>query len=223
MMPMVPALLTAAVLAVTPLAADSGLAGPRALRLLAVEGVPSDSTIRAEFMAGFDEALAAETMPVETRDAAGEWRPDVARPNRFRLAADADPGAGDAWTLQVVVRAPPPFSATRRNRRTNREERYVEPRLRVSRGMTLAVGVLSPEAAKAGERLAPEHLAFAFPQEAAPAGVVRHTAEGFRFPWREAGRVAATLALELLHRRAGDLGADARGDVSPAMRAGNVR
>lgn len=215
------AILFATVLAATPLAADSGPAGPHALRLSPVEGVPSDPAIRAEFMAGFDEALAAATIPVETRATTGEWRPGAGRPNRFVLAGDAK--AEDAWSLQVVVRAPPPFSAKRYNRQTKKSERYVNPDLRASRGMTLAITVSPPESIARGARGAPEHFAFAFPQAEAPAGVVRNTSEGFKFPWRDAGRVAATLALEWLHRSSGDLDEAARCDVSPAARAAVVR
>jgi len=214
---MISAILFATVLAVTPLATDSGSAGPRALRLLPLEGVPPQTAIQSEFMAGFNEALTAETFMIETRDAAGAWQQAGTRGNRFRLTDD--PKAEDAWTLQVVVRAPPPFSAKRRNRFTGRDEQHVNPRLRASRGMMLAVTTLSPQAAMAGARVAPEHLAFAFPQGEAPAGVVRNTAEGFRFPWRNAGRVAATLALELLHRNGGDLDVDTRCDLAPAVRA----
>lgn len=205
----------------TPLAAESGPAGPRPLRVVDVEGVPSDSTIRAEFMAGFDETLSAGTFAVEQRGGDGAWRPAGSRPNRF--AREDDPEVKEAWSLQVVVRAPPPFSAKRYNRQTKKSERYVDPDLRASRGMTLALIVLSPEAIAAGARAMPEHAAFAFPQGAAPAGVVRNTAEGFRFPWRDSGRAAATLALELLHRRAGDLAEDVRCDLSPALRAESVR
>lgn len=218
---MISEIIFATVLAVTPLAADSPPTGPRALRLLSVEGVPSETAIRAEFMAGFNETLAAETFMIETRDGAGAWRQAGVRGNRFRLADDARPE--DAWTLQVVVRAPPPFSARRRNRVSGKYERFVDPHLRASRGMTLAVTTISPEAARAGARVAPEHLAFAFPQGEAPAGVVSRAAEGFRFPWRDAGRVAATLALERLHRSGGDLGEDTRCDLTPAVRADATR
>ena len=218
---LITAILVATPFAAAPANAGAGPQGPRALRLVAVEGVPSDAATHAEFMAGFDEALSAATLAIETRAPAGAWRPGDTRPNRFVLTDD--PKAEDAWTLQVVVRAPPPFSAKRRNRITGKYERFVDPDLRASRGMTLAVTTLSPEAVAAGARVAPEHLAFAFPQAVAPAGVVRNAAEGFRFPWRDAGRAAATLALELLHHRSGDLDEAARCDLSPALRAGSVR
>lgn len=214
-------LMLAAALAGTPLAAESGPAEPRPLRVVAVEGVPPDSVTRTEFMAGFDEALSAAAIPIEQPGAGGEWQPAGARPNRF--ARTDDPKAEDAWSLQVVVRAPPPFGAKRYNPRTKKSERYVDPGLRASRGMTVALLVLSPEAIVAGARAMPEHAAFAFPQATAPAGGERDATEGFRFPWREAGRAAATLSLELLHRRSGDFGDGIRCDLSPALRADVVR
>ena len=218
---MIARILFLTLLAASPLAAHAGPPEARPLRVVPLEGVPSDATIRAEFMAGFEQALTAETFDVEVRDAAGEWRPDGNRPNRF-VRTD-DPKADRAWTLQVVVRAPPPFSAKRYNRATKKTERHVNPDLRASRGMTLAITTLSPEAITAGARVAPEQLAFAFPQERAPAGVVGNAAEGFRFPWRDAGRAAAMLSLELLHRNGGDLGEATRADLTPATRAGTVR
>lgn len=214
-------LLSLAQLVGTPLAADAGPQGPRPFRVVAVEGVPSDSLVRAEFMAGFDETLGAGAFAVEQRGDDGAWTPAGTRTNRF--VRDDDPEAKDVWTLQVVVRAPPPYSARRYNRYTRRTERYVDPQLRASRGMTVALLVLSPEAIAAGARAMPEHAAFAFPQEVAPANVLRGTAEGFRFPWRDAGRAAATLALELLHRRAGDLAGGVRCALAPARRADSVR
>ncbi len=214
-------LLAAAALAGTPLAAESGPQGPRTLRVVSVEGVPADSTIRAGFMAGFDEAISAGTLAVEQRERDGAWRPAGTRPDRF--AREDDPEAADAWTLQVVVRAPPPFSAKRRNRYTGKYERFVDPHLRASRGMTVALLVLSPEAIAAGARAMPEHAAIVFPQGVAPTGVLRNTAEGFRFPWRDAGRATALLALDLLHHRAGDFPADVRCDLSPALRAESAR
>ena len=218
---LVSSMLSLGQLAVAPLAADSGPAGPRPLRVVAVEGVPPESAIRAEFMAGFDETLSAASLAIEQRDDGGEWKPAGTRPNRF--AREDDPEVKDAWTLQVVVRAPPPFSAKRYNRQTKKTERHVAPDLRASRGMTLALLVLSPEAIAAGARAMPEHAAIVFPQAAAPAGVVRDAAEGFRFPWRDAGRAAASLSLELLHRRSGDFDDGVRCDLAPALRADSVR
>lgn len=219
-------MLLAAVLAAAPPAGPAPAAGktpaePRPARLLTVEGVPPDSALHAAFMAGFDEALAAATLAIEARDASGAWRPAGERASRFALVAD--PEAAGAWTLQAVVRAPPPFSAQRRDRRTNKLERVVDPDLRASRGMTVALLVLSPEAIAGGARAMPDHHAFAFPQEAAPATVLGRVPRGFRFPWHEAGRTVGTLALELLHRRAGDLGEDERCVLAPAVRVDAVR
>jgi hypothetical protein len=45
----------------------------------------------------------------------------------------------------------------------------------------------------------------------------------FIFPWRMAGAASASLALELLHHRSGDLPATSRCSIVPAQRAATVR
>jgi hypothetical protein len=99
----------------------------------------------------------------------------------------------------------------------------VDASRRASRGMTLAVIALSPEAIAAGARAMPEHLAFSFLPADAPAGAGAAGATGYLFPWREAGRASALLALELLHTRSGDLPDGARCDIAPAQRASSLR
>ncbi len=186
-------------------------AGPaaRLVRLVALEGLPADSTAAAAFRAGFDATLAARELPLER----GE-------PLANRFAFTDDPRAEDTWSLQVTVGAPPPFSTARRNPRTGKRERWTSPDLRASRGMTLGMFVLSPEAIAAGARAMPERLAFTFPPAVAPARVVGATGVpgGFVYPWREAGVATARLALELLHHRSGDLPDDARLALAPAER-----
>lgn len=217
---MIAGLAVSLALAITPLAADSTARAPRAVHVAGVEGVPTDSATTAEFLAGFDEALSAPEFAI-VAPGAGAGAPRANRPNRFVRVSVA--GTEGAWSLQVIVRAPPPFTAKRINRATKKSERFVDPGLRASRGMTVALLVLSPEAVAAGARAAPRHEAFAFPQEAAPAQVVDLVPRGFRFPWREAGRVTAKLALEALHHRSGDLDEGLRCDLTPAIRAGAVR
>lgn len=217
---MIAELAVSVLFAVTPLAADAAPAGPHRVQLAAVEGVPPDSTIHAEFLAGFDEVFSGDEFAIESRGAGGGA---VAAPRPNRFVREDDPKAEGLWSLQVVVRAPPPFAAKRTNRSTKKPERRTDPSLRSSRGMTVALVVLSPEAVAAGARPLPEHFAFAFPQAVAPAQVVDNTPRGFVFPWREAGRATAKLALELLHHRSGDLAEGVRCDLSPAIRASAVR
>jgi hypothetical protein len=202
-------------------AADSAVARPRLVRLLGIEGVPADSAIGGEFQLGFQEVLATSSLALEQRDASGEWRAAGSRESRFRFTDD--PQADDAWTILVVVRMPPPFSASRRNPHTNKTERYVDPSLRASRGMTAALLISSPQAVATGAHPEPAHVAFAFPQSVAPANVVGSAPGGFKFPWRQAGRTTALLAIELLHHRSGDLAETLRCDLSPALRADSDR
>jgi hypothetical protein len=205
-------------------AADPAGAPPRIVHLFPLEGLPGDSLVRAEFTAGFDSVFAESALAVERADGGGEWREAGSRANRFVATDSTDaPRAGPVWTAQVVVGPPPPYVSTRRNSQTRKTERYVDTNRRASRGMTLAVLVLSPEAIKAGARAMPEHYAFSFPPESAPATVLETIPTGFLFPWREAGAVSAVLALELLHQRSGDFPTGTRCSIDPAQRAAPVR
>lgn len=218
---MIESLLFAAVLAVTPISGAAADSARHPLRVAVVEGAPADSALRVEFMDGFDEALSAPTFPVDARSPGADGPQGLARPNRFERGEE---GAGEerAWSLQVVVRAPPPYAA-QRPRRSGHATTVVDPRLSASRGMLVVVIVTSPEDAERHATPEPERFAFAFPQSVAPAQVLGNVPQGFRFPWREAGRAAARLALEVLHHRSGDLGPNTRCDLSPAIRANPVR
>ena len=202
-------------------AIDPADAPVRRVRFYPLEGLPGDSLIRFEFAAGFDSVFAADSLPVERNDRSSGWRAGGRRANRFQLEPDS--AAHGAWTLQVVVGAPPPYVGSRRNPHTNKSERHVDTERRASRGMTLAVLALSPEAIRAGARAMPEHYAFAFPPEAAPATVFDAIPSGFIFPWRESGKVSALLALELLHQRSGDFPTSARCSLVPVQRVAVVR
>ena len=208
------ALFAAALLAGGP--AANAAAGPatRLVQLVPLEGLPADSAAAAAFQAGFDEAFAARELVLE-----------AGGPLANRFAITDDPRAEHTWSLQVTVGAPPPFSTSRRNPRTGKRERWTSPDLRASRGMTLGVFALSPEAIAAGARAMPERLAFTFPAAVAPAKVVGATGVpgGFVYPWREAGRTTARLALELLHHRSGDLPDGARVALTPAERTAATR
>jgi len=208
-------------LAVTPVAADSGAAPAHPLRVVAVEGVPSDSLIHAEFLAGFDATLSAATFAIDAHSPGTDGPHGAVRANRFaRESDDAEP-SDEEWTLEVVVRAPPPYSVTR-SRGSSRRVVAVDPQLRASRGMTVAVIVASPTDRDRHAKATTERFAFAFPQSVAPAQVLEPVPQGFRFPWREAGSACARLALEVLHHRSGDLGPNTRCDLTPAMRTRSV-
>lgn len=207
----------AGALAVVPVANEAGAPPAHVVRVADVNGLPPDSTLRAEFVAGFDGALAAPTYPLEGA------APGATGPNRFVRAAAAEDG-GDApyWTLVVTVRMPPPYSAIRSGK-SGRGVVHTDPKLRAARGMTVAVTVQSPEDVRTSTVPAAEVRSIVFPQSIAPAQVLAEVPQGFRFPWDEAGRAAARVALEVLHHRSGDLAEQARIDLSPASRVKAVR
>jgi hypothetical protein len=211
-----------AFLAVTPMAPDSGAAPAHPLRVVTVEGVPPDSLVRADFMAGFEDMLSTPTFAIDARSPGAEGPQGAVRPNRFVLENGDAEAADEEWTLEVVVRAPPPYSVVRSGK-GGRRTVAVDPQLRASRGMTVALVVTSPADRDHHVKPAAERFAFAFPQSAAPAQVIEPVPQGFRFPWREAGSVCARLALELLHHRSGDLGPNTHCDLSPAIRTDAVR
>lgn len=219
-LPLAAALALLALVAPAARATDPQDAPKRLVRLYPLEGLPGEAAARTAFTAGFDSVLAESTFAVERRDGADEWRPAGTLRNAFRVTAD--PGADRAWTLQVVVGSPPPFTGKRTNPSTKKPERFADTSRRASRGMTLAVIALSPEAIAAGVRAMPDRYAFAFPPEAAPPAGDAGSA-GYLFPWRDAGAAAATLALELLHQRSGDLAEGGRLAIAPARRADVVR
>ena len=125
--------------------------------------------------------------------------------------------------MQVVVGAPPPYVGVQREQRTGQQERHVDPNMRASRGMTVALLALSPNDVLAGVRAKPEHLAFAFPVGAAPAGVIGEIPAGFAFPWREAGRITGLLVLEQLHYRSSELPKAKRFRLPTVIRLESVR
>jgi hypothetical protein len=62
-------------------------------------------------------------------------------------------------------------------------------------------------------------LVFPAPEAAPQDSWYAPSLRGYDFPWAEAGRVAALVAIEALHRADGDLRDDARLDLAPALRA----
>lgn len=212
---------------VTPMATEAGRDRARFVRFYPMEGLPPDSLVRMIFMEGFDEGLASGKIETERQDAMGRWNPADSLGSRFGPSTDSTSLARSTpkapWTMQVVVGAPPPYVAIQREQRTGQSEKHVDPNMRASRGMTLALLALSPTDVQAGVRAAPEHFAFAFPAEAAPAGVLGDIPAGFAYPWREAGRVSGLLVLELLHHRSGELPKATRFRLPTVVRVESVR
>ena len=185
--------------------------------LTGMVGTPADSSERREFMDAFRAAMDAD-LPCEQRSG-DAWTSAGPRRNPFRLVDAAPPGS--AWTLELSIGVPPEI----RVRRPKPKDSNVAPRPRVtnvraSRGITIAAAALSPSAAAAGEPAVPLRVAAYFadarrvlvPSSKVPGG-------GYDYPWADAGRVVARVALEALHRANGLLAADERADLAPATRA----
>lgn len=186
--------------------------------LRSVQGSPADSASRGEFLAAFRAAMAADTFAIE-RGGAGGWRAAGAHTNDFRLV-DATTAA--AWTLELSLGLPAEARPARGGRGGDRDAagpRGGSSRVRVSRGLVLAVVALSPEAVAADARPVPVRFELFFPQARR---VVTPTAAlpggAYAYPWADAGRVAAWAALETLHRHAGLIDDGERAALAPAHR-----
>jgi hypothetical protein len=213
--------LAMALLALAPLpaaaapVAPSAPASPDFVQLVSIQGLPGDSLVRERFMAGFRGQFAEDELPAERRSGDGPWAPASAVTNRFRwLEGDADE---TAWQLQVVIGAPQAVVLPQRS--AEHGHRSLESHRR-SRGMIAAFTVQAPDP---GSGLPPpvrERFAFSFPAAAADSGaVLAMPGVGYLFPWNDAGRIVARLALDVLHRQRGGLDDDERLAVAPAMRA----
>ena len=198
-------------------ATPAAVGSPRFVQLVAVEGLPSDTNIREEFMNAFRGTFADERLKAERGGHSG-WAPSVALPNRFRLLEGSP--SDDVWTLQVVVGAlAPAMQAPKRQPRPGEPKRRGDLSRRASRGMILAVTALSPEAIRNGARAMPQNIAFAFPAPPPPADASQPvTSGGYAYSWSAAGRTAALIALETLHHFSGDLNDMERCDIAPAVR-----
>lgn len=198
--------------------AEAAGAVTRIVVLEGFTGAPADSAARREFMAGFRSVFDSLEFACEKR-AGDEWLPAEPQPNRFRLVDLA--GSGETWTLALSIGVPPEVKV---KRRPPPDPHLPVPRARVaevraSRGLTIAVGVTSPEQAVADIHPAAERFNVYFagarrivvPSAKLPSG-------GYDYPWEDAGRVAARAALEVLHRASEDLPRDQRADLAPATR-----
>ena len=199
-------------------------AGPLMVQLTGIAGLPADSLVRAQFLAGFHAAFAERTLPTEGTDAARGTDAAATLPNRFR-ELDGEP-TDDTWTLAVVVGSPP--AAVLPHKGDQQGHRVLETRRR-SRGMIAAFDVQAPDPGGGAPPPAHDRVAFAFPAAAGQGagadsiGALSVPAIGYVFPWSDAGRAVARLALEVLHHELGDLPPEAHVAIAPAFRAGAGR
>ncbi len=191
------------------------LGAPHFVQLTALAGLPADSTMRAEFTAGFRSEFAADQLASETRSADGTWASGPPVMNRFRLLEGSP--ADDAWTLHVVLGSPPPL--VRPGKSADAQRRSV-PTRRTSRGMIAALEVTIPQSPTTDARTTSARVGFAFPATGAAADAALGVpATGYAFPWGDAGRAVARLALEELLRASGDMSAGERCVLAPAVRS----
>ena len=191
---------------------------PRFAQLSSLVGVPGDSSTRVQFLSAFRGAFASDELPGERLSSANEWRASLPLPNHFRLL-EGDV-AEDAWRLEVSIGSPSPLRTTRRDPRAQgRVKTMVVPSLRTSRGMLVALTVQVPNEPGAPGRTVSSSSAFYFPADIGKGVSLGVPETGYRFPWGEAGRIAGTLVLEILHHESGDLVEMERMDIKPAVRA----
>jgi hypothetical protein len=185
--------------------------------VIAFNGQPADSTDRQAVLQAFEAALDADSLALEGRDAQG-WHAARAVANPFRRVDVAAPEA--AWTLDLSVRFPPearlpkprprsgaPAPATRRTT------------FQASRGLVVVAAVMPPLDGRETVRPLPQRFEMYFPTArtvAVPSAKLPGGA--YDFPYADAGRVIAAAALETLLAAKGDLNADQRAALAPAVR-----
>ena len=205
-----------------PGATPSAPGNPHFVQIVSIVGVPSDSTMHAQFEGAFRATFAESDLPGQRLAKSGEWNSELPLPNRFRLL-EGDT-AEDAWTIDVSIGAPAVWIGNRKP--TPQEDallgtparmRVVNKKLRTSRGMVVAFVVGMPAPTGGISRSESVRTAFYFP--ALPVeGASLSVPTGFKYPWAAAGRIAATLVLESLHRESGDLLESERMDIAPGIR-----
>jgi hypothetical protein len=183
------------------------------LVLVAVQGLPADTTTRGRFLDAFRSELAAPELPTQRREA-DAWSAAGPLRNRFRLVEGEL--TDDDWSLDVTIGSPPALTVPSRKKGGNSRQLVTR---RTSRGMIAAVRVASPASDLVGSVATDARFAFAYPPPASSSGqALGVPATGYVFSWEDAGRAVARLALETLHRRTGDLADRERADIQPAVR-----
>ncbi len=201
----------------SPMGRTPSLGGAQMLaQLVSLSGLPADSTIRSQFMAGMRGAFAEGQLPTEL-DGGDGWRSSVAIPNRFHLLEGSP--ADDVYDVWLVIGAPAPAVVPKRAGDGDAARRRQEKSRRASRGMIVSVTVTSPEAREKKLTPTPVTVAFAFPAPPPPDDASQVvTSSGYTYSWSEAGRRAGLLALEALHRDLRELKPGERVDLAPAVR-----
>ena len=187
---------------------------PEFVQLASLQGLPADSTVRAQFLAGFRGEFATDLLPAEQRSSEGAWAPSASVSNRFRWL-EGDP-AEDSWSLQVTLGVPSAVVLpSRGSGQARHEAARVVPRKHVAHGRH--AGRTGRVGARVRER---ERNALAGGARGlAPDGGRAHR-ERRDHAARAAARLerAARLALEALHRQHGDIAAAERFTIAPALR-----
>lgn len=214
---MTPLLLAVMLAAATP-------ADVRWVQVDSIAGLRALPDQRADFLEGFHATMRSGELATEVSGPGG-WKPGAALVNRFRETEGAAPR--DAWTLRVRVRLPtyltgayePGYWQNYGNGTgqwvPGRPSGRADPRRRARRSMTLAVEVVDPRASLSPPP--PVGSVLVFPLAVAEDGSA--PANRHDFPWREAGRATALLALEELHRHDRAMDGDTRLVLAPALRS----
>ncbi|HTR97448.1 MAG TPA: hypothetical protein VMH61_06055 [Candidatus Acidoferrales bacterium] len=184
------------------------------LRLAPVTGLPPDSVARGLFLDGMNGQLANGSIGSESRGSDGEWSSAGDVTNPFRV--DDESGAATAaWRISISLGSPPPVVVKSANGSARRST-ALHTR---SRGMIAAFTLQPPDEGGRERPSRTVRAAFAFPATSVADGAsLGVPAEGYVFPWGEAGRVVARLALEALLHGDGELADSSRVDIAPAVR-----
>jgi len=216
-------LLTAA-----PAGAAEGVTGglkpaPHPVLIAKLLGMPADSVARGVMLAAFRDEMNASWLHCEER-VGGDWKRADSLANVFQLLDGAP--ADEAWTLDLSVRVPPPVRAQvlMQKGTTKEEAQLIRPRMSnisSSRGLVVAATASPPviHGRRAEFEPVPTVVSLYF-ADARRTVVPSHNLPGggYLFPWDEAGRALARIALEALLRTSGALDAAHRADLKPATR-----
>ncbi len=205
---------TLMMLAAVPGATPSALGSPRFVQIAAVQGVPSDSSSRADFLQGLRDVFAEESLPVLR----GEGADTEMLPNRFRLLEGSE--ATDAWTMQFTVGAPPAVLQVQPRRKKGVAARPRVTTRRASRGVTVVVATRPPQNVDDPAPAIQQVYHMVVPAVATDTTVFFQHAPtgGLVFRWDAAGRAAGLLALEQLHHQSGDLPPARHVSIAPVLK-----
>lgn len=190
---------------------------PHLARVTVLRGLPPDPAAQARFLQAFQAELLCQTFPLEREDD-DDVAPLAPEPNRFSVSDDADPDS--AWVVEISLGSPRPLTVPIGH--TGR--RRVIPQRSSSRGMVAALTITPPHAGDPAAVPSSENDALLFPPPPPPADASYGVpATGYAFPWEEAGRAVARLALDALHHRTGEIADGERIGLAPAVRAQSGR